>query len=73
MAVASGEKILGILDGDKSAPLSFYCSPYLRTKQTLHGLLKALGENPVEGVREEPQLTGVTIAQHISHVNFTRF
>lgn len=58
MAVASGEKILSILGGDKSAPLFFYCSPYLRTKQTLHGLLKALGENRIEGVREEPQLTG---------------
>ena len=56
-SIETGLKISSII-GDKSAPLFFYCSPYLRTKQTLHAILQNNNENPIAGVREEPQLTG---------------
>jgi broad specificity phosphatase PhoE len=55
-SVESGQKILNII-GSKQAPLLFYCSPYLRTKQTLHGIVQSLGENPIICCREVPQLT----------------
>ena len=56
-SVSVGEEILNLVGGS-SAPLFFYCSPYLRTKQTLHGMMQKLSENPIIGAREEPQLTG---------------
>ena len=56
-SVEVGKSILSII-GSKDVPIFFYCSPYLRTKQTLSGILKALNDNPIVGIREEPQLTG---------------
>ena len=44
----------------EGAPLFIYCSPYMRTKQTLHGMMKGLeGSCSIIGAREEPQLTGL--------------
>ena len=59
-SVEVGKSILSII-GSKDFPIFFYCSPYLRTKQTLSGILKALHDNPIVGIREEPQLTGMLI------------
>ena len=56
-SVEVGKSILSII-GSNEVPIFYYCSPYLRTKQTLSNILKALHENPVVGIREEPQLTG---------------
>lgn len=43
----------------KNEPLSIYCSPYLRTKQTLAHLMEGSGlkENPLMLIREEPRVT----------------
>mmetsp|Transcript_27610 Transcript_27610/g.36226 ORF Transcript_27610/g.36226 Transcript_27610/m.36226 type:complete len:304 (-) Transcript_27610:154-1065(-) len=41
----------------KDAPIFFYTSPYLRTKQTLAGMLGAFEGNHIIGVREEPRIT----------------
>lgn len=38
-------------------PISTYCSPYLRTKQTLEIVMQSFEENPIEISREEPRLT----------------
>jgi broad specificity phosphatase PhoE len=43
------------LIGDE--PVSFMCSPYLRTKQTLAAMMPEFSTNPVVGAREEPRLT----------------
>ena len=52
-AKEAGRKIKKIV-GD--APLYLYCSPYLRTKQTLHAM--NFGEcSNIIGAKEEPQLT----------------
>jgi hypothetical protein len=40
------------------APLFIYCSPYLRAKQTLKGVVESLGSNHIVGAREEPRITG---------------
>ena len=40
-------------------PVSIYCSPYTRTKQTLACIMESIQENPLINVREEPQLTGM--------------
>lgn len=53
-AIEVGHKLKAIVGDD---PLYFYCSPYLRTKQTLALAMRALRENPVVGAREEPRLT----------------
>jgi broad specificity phosphatase PhoE len=53
-AVELGHELKSIVGDD---PLYFYCSPYLRTKQTLAYALRSLGDNPVVGAREEPRLT----------------
>lgn len=50
----AGEKIKEYI-GDK--PLFIYTSPYLRTKQTLAGMVEAFDTNYIVGVREEPRLT----------------
>ena len=39
-------------------PLLIYCSPYKRTKQTLHYIMRAFPENFIHGCREEPRLAG---------------
>ena len=39
-------------------PISIYCSPYIRTKQTLHGIISQLEGNQIVNAREEPRLTG---------------
>lgn len=54
-ACAAGVKIKNII-GDE--PLAIYCSPYLRTKQTLAEVMPALQNNPLVAVREEPRMTG---------------
>jgi broad specificity phosphatase PhoE len=43
------------LIGDE--PVSFMCSPYLRTKQTLAAMMPEFSSNPLVGAREEPRLT----------------
>lgn len=43
------------LVGEK--PLYIYCSPYMRTKQTLARIVECLEGNTIVGVREEPRLT----------------
>lgn len=53
-AVEVGRKLKAVVGDD---PLYFYCSPYLRTKQTLALAMRALGDNLVVGAREEPRLT----------------
>lgn len=45
----------GRMVGD--APLYIYCSPYMRTKQTLARIVECLDGNTIVGVREEPRLT----------------
>ena len=37
-------------------PVYFYTSPYLRTKQTLAGLIQSFESNEIVAVREEPRL-----------------
>lgn len=41
--------------GDKD-PIFIYTSPYMRTKQTLAGILEAFDDEQVIGVREEPRV-----------------
>ncbi|CAM9728328.1 unnamed protein product, partial [Chrysoparadoxa australica] len=41
----------------RDGPVFFYTSPYLRTKQTLAGMVEAFTSNEIIGVREEPRLT----------------
>jgi broad specificity phosphatase PhoE len=53
-ALELGHKLKSIVGDD---PLYFYCSPYLRTKQTLALAMRSLGDNPIVGAREEPRLT----------------
>ncbi|CAM9128146.1 unnamed protein product, partial [Choristocarpus tenellus] len=50
----AGENIKEFI-GDK--PLFIYTSPYMRTKQTLAGMVEAFDTNYIVGVREEPRLT----------------
>ncbi|CAM9141485.1 unnamed protein product, partial [Phaeothamnion confervicola] len=50
----AGQKVKEYV-GDK--PLFIYTSPYLRTKQTLAGMVEAFDTNYIVGVREEPRLT----------------
>ena len=40
-----------------SSPVYIYVSPYLRTKQTLAGILESLSPTQIVGVREEPRLS----------------
>jgi phosphohistidine phosphatase SixA len=53
-AMLAGAKIKEIV-GEK--PLYVYCSPYMRTKQTLARIVECLDGNVIVGVREEPRLT----------------
>ncbi|CAM9140839.1 unnamed protein product, partial [Ectocarpus fasciculatus] len=53
-AIEVGHKLKAIVGDD---PLYFYCSPYLRTKQTLALAMRSLGDNPIVGAREEPRIT----------------
>lgn len=39
------------------SPLFMYCSPYIRAKQTLKGIVEALKSNYIVGAREEPRIT----------------
>uniref|UniRef100_A0A7S1XZL4 Uncharacterized protein n=1 Tax=Phaeomonas parva TaxID=124430 RepID=A0A7S1XZL4_9STRA len=50
----AGQQIKEIV-GD--SPIYIYTSPYLRTKQTLAGMVGAWDTNEIVGVREEPRLT----------------
>lgn len=50
----AGAKIKELI-GDK--PLSIYCSPYLRTKQTLAEIMYSIDNNYLISAREEPRLT----------------
>ena len=57
-AVAAGHevrKLLGSPDGPGRA--FFYVSPYLRTRETLEGVLSQLERHQVTGVREEPRIS----------------
>ena len=54
MAVDLGTQIHQVVRDD---PVFIYCSPYQRTKQTLHGIMQTLPKTAVVGLREEPQLT----------------
>lgn len=49
-----GRRLKGIIGNE---PLYIYTSPYLRTKQTLAGLLESFEENLKVGIREEPRIT----------------
>jgi len=40
-----------------NGPLSIYCSPYRRTKESLVHIMSNLSDNPLVHVREEPRLT----------------
>ena len=53
-ALEAGLKVKEIV-GD--CPVYIYTSPYLRTKQTLSGIVSCLDTNEIVGVREEPRLT----------------
>lgn len=55
----------------KDEPIAVYCSPYLRTKQTLFEMMKALKDNPLIIAREEPRLTEQQFGnfQHTQHMN----
>jgi len=52
-------------------PIAVYCSPYLRTKQTLFEIMKGLKENPLIIAREEPRLTEQQFGnfQHTQNMN----
>lgn len=52
-------------------PVAVYCSPYLRTKQTLNEMMKALDDNPIVIAREEPRLTEQQFGnfQHAQNMN----
>lgn len=50
----AGKKIKAII-GDE--PVVVFCSPYLRTKQTLKGIMTELESNPLISAREEPRVT----------------
>lgn len=50
----AGAKIKELI-GDK--PIAIYCSPYLRTKQTLAEIMNSIGNNHLISAREEPRLT----------------
>ena len=39
-------------------PLLVYCSPYMRTKQTLSYLMRSFPDNFIYDCREEPRLAG---------------
>lgn len=54
-SVNAGKSIKELI-GDE--PISIYCSPYIRTKQTLHGIMSQLDRNHIVNAREEPRLTG---------------
>ena len=53
-AVEAGKKVKNIIQDES---IAVYCSPYLRTKQTLLGVMTQLQSNPVISAREEPRLT----------------
>jgi broad specificity phosphatase PhoE len=50
----AGYRIKEIVGDD---PLSIFCSPYLRTKQTLRHIMPALDDNLLINLREDPRLT----------------
>jgi len=52
-------------------PVAVYCSPYLRTKQTLNEMMKGLEDNPLVIAREEPRLTEQQFGnfQHAQNMN----
>ena len=52
-------------------PVAVYCSPYLRTKETLNEIMKALDDNPLVIAREEPRLTEQQFGnfQHAQNMN----
>jgi len=50
----AGEKIKEIIQDN---PLVIYTSPYIRTKQTLAGMIGSFETNEIVAVREEPRLT----------------
>lgn len=39
-------------------PILIYCSPYLRTKQTLYYIMRSFTDNHIHDCREEPRLAG---------------
>lgn len=53
-AVETGKRVKQLIGDD---PVSIYCSPYLRTKQTLLGVLSELKSNRIISAREEPRIT----------------
>lgn len=53
-AVETGKRVKQLIGDD---PVSIYCSPYLRTKQTLLGVLSELTSNRIISAREEPRIT----------------
>jgi len=54
-ALDAGKSIKELIGNE---PISIYCSPYIRTKQTLHGIISQLEGNQIVNAREEPRLTG---------------
>jgi broad specificity phosphatase PhoE len=40
-------------------PLFVYCSPYVRTKQTLKYVMESFTDSEIVGVREEPRISGL--------------
>ena len=58
----AGKKIKSII-GDE--PVAIYCSPYLRTKQTLAEIIPSISSNPLVTVREEPRMTGVQLSMEL--------
>jgi len=52
-AEETGREIAAAIGG---GPVYFYTSPYLRTKQTLAGLIQSFETNEIVAVREEPRL-----------------
>mmetsp|Transcript_7408 Transcript_7408/g.11011 ORF Transcript_7408/g.11011 Transcript_7408/m.11011 type:complete len:279 (+) Transcript_7408:105-941(+) len=39
------------------SPVFVYCSPYMRTKQTLKYIMESFTDSPIVGAREEPRIT----------------
>lgn len=69
-SIESGKKIKELI-GDE--PISVYCSPYLRTKQTLLGVLSQLQSNRVISAREEPRITEQQFGNFQNHEDMTKF
>ena len=54
-------------------PICIYCSPYLRTKETLMQILSQLKTNQIISAREEPRLTEQQFGNFQNHEDMCKF